>query len=82
MLIFLLNNHRQVTVVLQLEDSETVSTDSTQKKAKSLLDVLKCPQPSTLARKRTIAANVPPTGKRRCKSTNQKKAATTIKPQQ
>ena len=35
-----------------------------------------------MARKRTIAANAPPTDKRRCKSTNQKKAATTIKLQQ
>jgi len=35
----------------QLEDSETGSTDSTQKKAKSLLYVLKCPKSSTMVRK-------------------------------
>lgn len=55
---------------------------TTQKRAKSLLDVLKCPQPSTLARKRVITSNHPPTGKRSCKSTNQSKAAVNIKPQQ
>ena len=41
-----------------------------------------CPQPSTLVRKWTIATNNPPTGKCSCKSTNQNKAAASIKPQQ
>ena len=53
-----------------------------QKKAQSLLRVLKYPQPSILARKRVIITNNPPTGKRSCKSTNrlvkQSKAAASI----
>ena len=32
----------------------------------TVLDRLKCPRPSHLARKRKIAANSPPTGKRTC----------------
>jgi len=62
------SSYSGVGLMDQLEDSETGSTDLTQKKAKSLLDVLKCPKSFTLVRKRKIAANVPPTGKRRCKS--------------
>ena len=58
------------------------STGTTQKKARSLMDVLKCPKPSTWARKRVITTNTPPTGKRRCKSTNNSKATRSIKPQQ
>ena len=58
------------------------STGTTQKKARSLMDVLKCPKPSTWARKQVITTNTPPTGKRRCKSTNNSKATRSIKPQQ
>ena len=67
---------------LQTDPAGEGSTDIIQKKARSLMDVLKCPQPSSLVRKRVITKNNPPTGKRRCKSTNDRKAATSIKPQQ
>ncbi|XP_065892612.1 uncharacterized protein [Dysidea avara] len=69
----------------QREETENASESdisTTQKRAQSLLDVLKCPQPSTLARKRAITTNNPPAGKRSCKSTNQRKAAASIKPKQ
>ena len=66
----------------QREESGGSDISTSQKKGQSLLDVLKCPQPSTLARKQTIVTNNPPTGKRSCKSTNQGKAAASIKPQQ
>ena len=62
--------------------TENADISATQKRAQSLLEVLKCPQSSTLARKRVITTNNPPTGKRSCKSTNQSKAAASIKPQQ
>ena len=64
------------------EGSIDLGTDTIQKKAQSLMDALKCPQPSSLARKRVSTKNNPPTGKRHCKSTNDRKAATSIKPQQ
>jgi len=46
------------------------------------MDVLKYPQLSSLARKRVFTTNAPPTGKRRCKSTNNRKTAISVKPQQ
>lgn len=81
-------DHREdsITSVTSSENAGRNDMSTTQKKAQSLLDVLKCPQPSILARKRKIITNNPPTGKRSCKSTNrvrkQSKAAASIKPQQ
>ena len=61
------------------EDQQTTSSSSAT--VVSLLDRLRVPKPSDLARKRKVAVN-PLRGKRSCKSTNVSTAAITITPQQ
>ena len=43
---------------LQTDPAGEGSTDTIQKKAQSLMDVLKCPQPSSLARKQVITKTI------------------------
>ena len=63
----------------ETEDQQTTSSSSAT--VVSLLDRLRAPKPSDLARKRKVAVN-PPRGKRSCKSMNVSTAATIITPRQ
>ena len=65
-----------------LESASNSSSSTSRSSAVSLLSVLKAPTASDLSRKRKIARNPAPVGKRRAKSTNSQSNPRTIKPQQ
>ena len=52
---------------ITIASTTTTSDSETEGSSVSLLDKLKAPKPSDLSRKRKIAVNPPPTGKRRSK---------------
>ena len=65
--------------------TEHSSSGDTRQRAISLLDRLRAPRKSELDRKRRTVSNLPPRGKRKCKSTNSSassSATVTIRPQQ
>ena len=76
-------SNAEVTVSEIDSDEDDAGTSSgTASASVSILDRLRAPKPSELARKRKVAANPPPRGKRACKSTNVGTTPVHVKPQQ